>query len=152
MKYRQLCYFCMQFSDKITEECPVCGRKYKNISANVRLLPEGSILASNYIVELRKKNNLSISELGTLANVSPGQVVKIEKGTSTPSMETLLKLSVVLQVPLSELLPCEVSNRETLGTKIDQLTQPCSRKVKNHILRICTELVQFDKNYDKIKW
>lgn len=33
------------------------------------------------IVELRKKNNLSISELGTLANVSPGQVVKIEKGT-----------------------------------------------------------------------
>ena len=104
------------------------------------------------IVELRKKNNLSISELGTLANVSPGQVVKIEKGTSPPSMETLLKLSVVLQVPLSELLPCEVSNRETLGTKIDQLTQPCSRKVKNHILRICTELVQFDKNYDKIKW
>ena len=104
------------------------------------------------IVELRKKNNLSISELGTLANVSPGQVVKIEKGTSTPSMETLLKLSVVLQVPLSELLPCEVSNRETLGTKIDQLTQPYSRKVKNHILRICTELVQFDKNYDKIKW
>lgn len=40
----------MQFSDKITEECPVCGRKYKNISANIRLLPEGSILASNYIV------------------------------------------------------------------------------------------------------
>lgn len=55
MKYRQLCYFCMQFSDKITEECPVCGRKYKNISANVRLLPEGSILASNYIVGHCKK-------------------------------------------------------------------------------------------------
>ena len=45
----------MQFSDKITEECPVCGRKYKNISANVRLLPEGSILASNYIVGHCKK-------------------------------------------------------------------------------------------------
>lgn len=55
LKRRQLCYFCMQFSDKITEECPVCGRKYKNISANVRLLPEGSILASNYIVGHCKK-------------------------------------------------------------------------------------------------
>ena len=127
---------------ELVDTCVVDEEKMDDIKSEIR----------KNIVELRKKNNLSISELGTLANVSPGQVVKIEKGTSTPSMETLLKLSVVLQVPLSELLPCEVSNRETLGTKIDQLTQPCSRKVKNHILRICTELVQFDKNYDKIKW
>lgn len=105
------------------------------------------------LIDLRKKRNLNLSEMGNLSNVSIAQIYKIENGVSTPSFETLIKFAVVLQVPLSEIIPCEILNkeRETLGAKIDKLTQHCSRKVKNHILRICTELVQFDKNYDKVK-
>lgn len=40
----------MKFSDEDIEICPICGRKYNDIVADSRLLPEGSILSSNIIV------------------------------------------------------------------------------------------------------
>ena len=53
---------------------------------------------SETIYKLRKKNNLTQSELGKLVGVSNRAVSKWESGISVPSIETMGRLCKVLRV------------------------------------------------------
>lgn len=52
---------------------------------------------------LRRRRNLSASELGQAANISLAMVSKIENGQSSPSLSTINSLARALDVPLSSL-------------------------------------------------
>ena len=56
------------------------------------------------ITELRKKRNLTQSELGEKLNVTSQAVSKWENNLSEPDLETTKKLCEILEVSMSELL------------------------------------------------
>lgn len=58
---------------------------------------------------IRKAAALSISDLGNKAGVSNGMISQIERGLTNPSLKTLERLHVALDVPLSALLESATS-------------------------------------------
>lgn len=61
------------------------------------------IVAKN-IIDLRKKNKLTQTELAEKLNYSDNAVSRWERGEVTPSLETLEQMSKVFDVPLSSLI------------------------------------------------
>jgi transcriptional regulator with XRE-family HTH domain len=60
-------------------------------------------LAEN-ITQLRKKKNMTQSQLADLSGATRASIALIESGSSNPTLEVLLKLSQALQVSLDELM------------------------------------------------
>ncbi|MEK4230436.1 helix-turn-helix domain-containing protein [Solibacillus sp. FSL H8-0538] len=53
---------------------------------------------------LRQERNLSLEELSKKTQVGVDKLASYEKGELTPSIQTILKLSTVLEVPASNLM------------------------------------------------
>lgn len=62
------------------------------------------MLLGKRIKELRKKNNLTQSELGKLVNVTKVSICCYENGTRTPTLDTLVDLANVFKVNVNELI------------------------------------------------
>jgi len=58
---------------------------------------------------IRKAATLSISDLGKKAGVSNGMISQIERGLTNPSLKTLERLHIALDVPLAALLESATS-------------------------------------------
>ena len=61
------------------------------------------IIAKN-LIELRKKNNLTQIELAEKLNYSDNAISRWERGEVTPSIETLVHISEIFNVPINSLL------------------------------------------------
>jgi len=59
---------------------------------------------SKNLVELRKKNNLSQSDLATKTGISQVMVGKYERGDASPSIEVAKKIADVFEVSLDSLV------------------------------------------------
>jgi len=60
---------------------------------------------STNIKKLRKKNGISQEKLARLADVSNNTIIKIENGKNqNPTLDTLTKISKVLEVNIDELM------------------------------------------------
>lgn len=55
---------------------------------------------------IRERRHLSQMELANMVDVSKSTISYIERGVFFPSLELLVKLSIVLCVPLSDLVDC----------------------------------------------
>lgn len=53
---------------------------------------------------LRRQHGMTVTELATLAELSPGMLSKIENGLTSPSLSTLQGLASALNVPVTALL------------------------------------------------
>ncbi len=53
---------------------------------------------------LREQNHMNHQELAFKVRVGPGTIEKFENGEKIPDVQTILKLSTVLDVPAAELL------------------------------------------------
>ena len=62
------------------------------------------MLLGKRIKELRRKNNLTQSELGKLVNVTKVSICCYENETRTPTLETLIDLANVFKVNVNELI------------------------------------------------
>lgn len=60
-------------------------------------------LLGKRIRELRKARNLTQERLAELVEIGPANISYIETGRFSPSVETLAKLSKILEVPIYEL-------------------------------------------------
>ncbi|WP_235439937.1 helix-turn-helix domain-containing protein [Paenibacillus sp. DMB20] len=77
------------------------------------------------IAKLRKNKNYTIKQLSEITNVTSSMLSQIERGLSSPSLNTLRVIADALDVPLFSLFT------EFVPTK-DLITRANSRK-KNHI-------------------
>lgn len=60
------------------------------------------INVGNRIRSLRKTASLSAKSLAEKVDLDPSQISKIEKGTSTPSLEALARICTALDISLSD--------------------------------------------------
>jgi len=61
-------------------------------------------IIANNLISLRKKHNLTQNELAEKINYSDNAISRWERGEVTPSIETLVQISEIFQVPLASLL------------------------------------------------
>lgn len=77
-------------------------------------------LISKKIRDLRKKAGLTQERFAEAADLSVDVIGKIERGRTTPALDTLVKISTALDIPLSELLDFRGPPR-TLSEEIEKL-------------------------------
>ncbi len=63
---------------------------------------------------LRKKLDMTVTELAGVARLSPGMLSKIENGLTSPSLATLKALSIALNVPVTALFEKFEEQREAI--------------------------------------
>ena len=82
-------------------------------------------ILGNRIAEMRKKRDLSQAELGQLVNKSKDVIGKYERGKTSASIEVIVKIAQVLEVPLDYLVGNTHTylNQETLErlNKIEEM-------------------------------
>jgi transcriptional regulator with XRE-family HTH domain len=66
-----------------------------------------SINIGNRIKILREAKNMSQQDLADLCNFDKGDMSKIESGKANPTIKTLLKISLALEVKIGELFSFE---------------------------------------------
>lgn len=94
---------------------------------------------SEKIKEIRLKKGISQRELGRQIGMSGQMISKIESANTTPSLETLLKISTALGVELNDLVPSKQLRKRGYPIRWNP------EKVQNAIL---TSLKQGDSLYN----
>ena len=72
----------------------------------------------NRIKEIRKKNNLTQSELAEKINVDSKYISRLETGNSTPSIATIIKLGEALETDISKFFIIETTIKKQKMIKL----------------------------------
>lgn len=115
--------------------------------------PEDMKIISNEIAKNiqkhRKKYNITIDQLAHMTGLSKSSIYKAEMGKNMcgVSLESLLKISYVLQVPIQNFLPFMYNGKEkrqSLGETIDDITQGLPKDAKLFILNTVKTIVRYE--------
>lgn len=91
--------------------------------------------------EIRKSRNFTQEVLSEMLDLSPRQLIRIEQGENFPSVETLSKISVFLNVDLKDLFDFKW-NDDVMYLATGTYNAPILRLVKNNetaIVKRCTQ-------------
>lgn len=77
-----------------------------------------SLVFGTHLKALRQSRNLTQEELADQIGRSVDAVSKIERGTSLPALDTVIRLSSALQTALSDLLAPLESNDQKSGQRV----------------------------------
>ncbi len=64
--------------------------------------------------EIRKRKNISMTELARICDIDKSTISRIESGSSVPSVYLLLRLTLALGVTLNEMIDIDAFRREIL--------------------------------------
>lgn len=67
----------------------------------------------NFLKSKRKERSLTITYVANGCDVSPGYISRIEKNSSTPSLETLMRLSEILGFELESIVDTRLDLNKT---------------------------------------
>ncbi|HXH31244.1 MAG TPA: XRE family transcriptional regulator [Bacteriovoracaceae bacterium] len=93
-----------------------------------RLSTASKNIAQN-LIHLRKRRGLSQMQLSSLSGVTRASIAQFESGSANPSLESLLKLSLALQISIDELISApRATARLVLAGEV-----PLDKKSKNGV-------------------
>ena len=81
-----------------------------------------SKMIAERIRQLRRKRELTVTELARRANVSKSMISQVENGSATPSVETMRSIAAVLEVPLFTLFLNQADSHGALVRKDERIT------------------------------
>ena len=123
--------------------CVACRNGPVSAKLCMKSLEEGgiSVLHENLWLK-RKERGLSQEELASRLHVVRQTISKWEKGMSVPDSEQLIKIAVILETTVSELLGTKVENEE----ESNQLAKELSRintqlAIRNHRTRLVLKII-----------
>lgn len=91
----------------------------------------------------RKKQNLTLKELSKSTNISTSMLSQIERGKTNPSVNNILKLAKVMNVPYSALLE---ENKES--SFITSFTQLLPQTSENNKFKLYNYLPYSENNFE----
>lgn len=92
-----------------------------------------NIKVGNNLKSIRQQHNYSRRELSELSGLSPGYLEEIENDKKTPTIDTLLKISRVYQITVSNLIG-EVN--DFLSPDINHLIKNINKLTKKQISKL----------------
>lgn len=109
-----------------------------------------------HIQEARKRMKLTQREVAEKLNMSDTYYGKIERGECRTNLERLAQISVLLNVPLENLISgcmenavpeqCRANPQKlSLASQFSEIAYGCSEKSRNLMLRVCRDIAQTDR-------
>jgi transcriptional regulator with XRE-family HTH domain len=104
-------------------------------------------LLGKRIREARLKKDLTQENLAETINVSSFYISRLESGSKSPSLETLVKISNALEVSIDYLLANTLhTSKDYLRGDIASLLNNCSANDLNLIITIIEAIIEHNKN------
>ncbi|MCM8809203.1 MAG: helix-turn-helix transcriptional regulator [Candidatus Omnitrophica bacterium] len=100
------------------------------------------------IKEIRKIKKFTQAELAWKIKVSPNFIGLIERGEKMPSLETLIKISKALEIPISyffEEFKYQIPEEDILIKKISSLLKETSEEDKKIIYKLIKSIIKKKK-------
>jgi repressor LexA len=97
------------------------------------------------IRRIRKEKNFTQEELAWEIGLSPNYIGLIERGKKRPSIETLRKISEVLEIPISyffENINYKMPQEDIITKKISSILRETSEKEKKQIYKFLKSIVK----------
>ena len=101
------------------------------------------------IRDLRMERHMSQEELSFKAGLSPAHLGQIERALKNPTVDTIAKIAVALDVPVAALFSLDaapVSSQNVLIEKINAQLKNMSEDEQKDVLRIIRILRNYGKN------
>ncbi len=108
-----------------------------------------------HIQEARKQEKLTQRTMAERLNMSDTYYGKIERGECRVNLERLAQISILLHVPLEDLIsgcmeppaPVDIDNPKKLSfvSQFLEIAYGCSEKSRNLMLRLCRDVAQMDR-------
>lgn len=90
------------------------------------------------IRKYRKKNKLTMKQLGEKINVSEQAISQYERGLRNVNLETLIKISTALNTSIEKFISLEDSKIETLENILDYKLESLKNKYSNQVFKDCS--------------
>ena len=90
----------------------------------------------NKLKEIRKRERYTQENIAEFADISKSHYSHIEKGTTKPSLNTLIRIVNVLNVSMDEVLDIELNKKSLYITleEIDKIFRNCNMKQRNLLI------------------
>lgn len=103
-------------------------------------------IAQNIYLETEKQG-LSMATISDIANIDSAHLSRIFNGKGNIGLNTLIKLSYVLNVNPGEFMPFDENKRKTDGQRFEIITRELDLASCNFLLNLC---VEYAKEYRRI--
>ena len=119
-------------------------------------MPISYRVIGRHIRDARHGAGLTQEALAEKLEMSSAHLGKIERGERAVNMERLSQISILLNVPIEFLVagsvvgasqdfPTQVSTENEFLTALAALSQGCSEQSRKLMLRLCREVVEYEK-------
>jgi len=92
------------------------------------------------VKEIRKQRKITQEKLSELIGVDNGYISKLEVGQNFPSLKTLEKISLVLDVSLGEFFKFESDSRINYKEEINKIYDRLSGEMQHRLYQIARDL------------
>lgn len=104
----------------------------------------------NRIKKARRDQGMTQEMLSELINVTPTHISRIENGSSSPSLQTLVDICNALDITIDDLMQDSLpSVQKRLSGQLDALLLDCSAAEMNIIVRVIDVLLQEIRDMQK---
>lgn len=100
-------------------------------------------LLGTRIRELRKINGLSQEQLSEVIGIDQKHMSRIELGKSYPSLDRLMRIAEVLNVPLPNLFDfIHLSDGETRAQSLEEMLKELDEETQQMAYRVCRAVIK----------
>lgn len=104
----------------------------------------------NRIREFRKLQNMSQEELALKSNINPAHLGQIERGVKSPTLDTLEKIVIALNISAADLftecISIEATKTSIYTTSINNLISSMTVRQQEIVLNSISNLMEFSNN------
>ena len=107
------------------------------------------ISIGNRVQKIRRNLGMTQEVLAEQINVTPTHISRIETGTSSPSLQTLVDICNVLGITIDELMQDSLSGRPNVDRRLEDLLSDCSKAELNFLANVIPVLLRELRNMEK---
>lgn len=95
----------------------------------------------NRVQRIRRNLGMTQEVLAEKINVTPTHISRIETGTSSPSLQTLVDICNVLGITIDDLMRDSLSARPNINRLLEELLSDCSKAELNFLANVIPTLL-----------
>lgn len=104
------------------------------------------ISIGNRVQKLRRSQGMTQEVLAEKINVTPTHVSRIETGTSSPSLQTLVDICNVLGITIDELMQDSIAARPGVDRRLEAVLSDCSGAELDFLANVIPALLRELRN------
>lgn len=107
------------------------------------------ISIGNKVQKIRRSLGMTQEVLAEKINVTPTHISRIETGTSSPSLQTLVDICNVLEITIDELMQESLAVSSNMNRRLETILSDCTSSELNFLANVIPTLLRELRNMEE---